>query len=82
MMRRPRELAGRQSGQTYDAAESLVVIYSYGDFHAATKVVRSDDPGAKLEIDRDSCVPANKVAAFFQKSLRRSRRRAHRAVEN
>jgi MFS transporter, SP family, solute carrier family 2 (myo-inositol transporter), member 13 len=45
---------------------SLVVIYSYGDFRAATKVVRSDDPAAApLEITRDSCVPANKVVAFF-----------------
>ncbi len=45
---------------------SLVVIYSYGDFRAATKVVRSDDPSAQpIEITRESCVPANKVVAFF-----------------
>jgi MFS transporter, SP family, solute carrier family 2 (myo-inositol transporter), member 13 len=45
---------------------SLVVIYSYGDFRAATKVVRSDDQAAKpLEMTRESCVPANKVVAFF-----------------
>lgn len=45
---------------------SLVVIYSYGDFRAATKAVRSDDQAAKpLEITRESCVPANKVVAFF-----------------
>ena len=45
---------------------SLVVIYSYGDFRAATKVARSDDPAATpIEITRDSCVPANKVVAFF-----------------
>jgi MFS family permease len=45
---------------------SLVVIYSYGDFHAATKVARSDDQSAKpIEITRESCVPANKVVAFF-----------------
>jgi len=44
---------------------SLVVIYSYGDFRAATKVVRSDDKAAKpLEITRES-IPANKVVAFF-----------------
>ncbi len=47
-------------------ATSLVVIYSYGDFRAASQVVRSDDPGAKpIEIARDGCVPANKVVAFF-----------------
>jgi SP family myo-inositol transporter-like MFS transporter 13 len=45
---------------------SMVLIYSYGDFRAASQVVRSDDPAAKpIEITRDSCVPANKVVAFF-----------------
>ncbi|HKN71351.1 MAG TPA: MFS transporter [Terriglobales bacterium] len=45
---------------------SLVVIYSYGDFRAATRVARSDDKSAKpIEITRESCVPANKVVAFF-----------------
>ena len=45
---------------------SLVVIYSYGDFRAATKVARSNDKSAKpIEITRESCVPANKVVAFF-----------------
>ena len=45
---------------------SLVVIYSYGDFRAATKVARSDDKTATpIEITRESCVPANKVVAFF-----------------
>jgi SP family myo-inositol transporter-like MFS transporter 13 len=45
---------------------SLVVIYSCGDFRAATKVVRSDDVAAKpIEITRASCLPANKVVAFF-----------------
>ena len=55
-----------QSGKTIAQPKTLVVIYSYGDFHAATKVVRSDDPGAKLTIDRGSCVPDTKVAAFFK----------------
>ncbi|MGA9414440.1 MAG: MFS transporter [Terriglobales bacterium] len=45
---------------------SLVVIYSYGDFRASTKVARSNDKSAKpIEITRESCVPANKVVAFF-----------------
>ncbi|MGA8199384.1 MAG: MFS transporter, partial [Candidatus Sulfotelmatobacter sp.] len=45
---------------------SLVVIYSYGDFHASTKAARSDDTAATpIEITRESCVPANKVVAFF-----------------
>ncbi len=53
-----RALAGRPA--------TLVVIYSYGDFRAATTVVRSDDATAKpVEITRDSCLPPNKVVAFF-----------------
>lgn len=45
---------------------SLVVIYSYGDFSAASQAVRSDDPAAKpIEITRESAVPANKINAFF-----------------
>jgi len=45
---------------------SLIVIYSCGDFRAATKVARSDDSAAKpIEITRDGCLPANRVVAFF-----------------
>jgi MFS transporter, SP family, solute carrier family 2 (myo-inositol transporter), member 13 len=45
---------------------SLVVIYSYGDFRAATKAARSDETAATpIEITRESCVPPNKVVAFF-----------------
>jgi len=45
---------------------TLVMIYSYGDFRAATPAIRSDDPGAKpIDITRDSCVPTSKVVAFF-----------------
>ena len=45
---------------------SLSIIYSYGDYRAATKVARSDDMTAKpVEITRESSVPANKVVAFF-----------------
>jgi len=47
-------------------ATSLSIIYSYGDFRAASKVARSDDLAAKpIEIARDSTIPANKVVAFF-----------------
>jgi hypothetical protein len=46
---------------------SLAIIYSYGDFTAATSYVRSDDAGAApIQITRESCVPANKVEAFFK----------------
>ena len=67
------ELAGTLLNSSGDAARrvggrptSLVVIYSYGDFRAATKAARSDDTAATpIEIARESCVPANKVVAFF-----------------
>jgi MFS family permease len=53
-------------GSASTNATTLIVIYSYGDFRAATAAVRSDDPGAKaLEIKRGACVPDTKVAAFF-----------------
>lgn len=46
---------------------SLVIIYSYGDFTAATNVARSDDPAAPaIKITRESCVPANKLEAFVK----------------
>ncbi|MEG9435911.1 MFS transporter [Edaphobacter sp. HDX4] len=46
---------------------SLAVIYSYGDFTAATSFVRSDDPSAApIQIDRASAVPTNRVEAFFK----------------
>ena len=45
---------------------SMIIIYSYGDFRSATAVVRSDDATAKpIEITRESCIPKNKVIAFF-----------------
>ncbi len=45
---------------------SMIVIYSYGDFRAASQAVRSDDPAAKpIEITRESGVPDSKVKAFF-----------------
>jgi MFS family permease len=46
---------------------SLAVIYSYGDFTAATSIVRSDDRGAApIQISRENCVPNTKVEAFFK----------------
>ncbi len=66
------KLAGTLLGAGGDFARrlgdrtTLVVIYSYGDFHAATKAARSDDTAATpIAITRESCVPANKVVAFF-----------------
>ena len=59
-------LLGASGNSDSGRPTSLAVIYSYGDFRAASQVVRSDDPAAKpIEITRDSCVPPNKVVAFF-----------------
>jgi SP family myo-inositol transporter-like MFS transporter 13 len=67
------ELADKLLAEKGDAGKAIsgkpatmIVIYSYGGFRAATKVVRSDDKTAKtFEISRESCVPPNKVVAFF-----------------
>ena len=49
-----------------DQSTSLVVIYSCGDFRAASPAARSDDQAGKpIEITRESCVPENRVKAFF-----------------
>ncbi len=62
--------SGQAGNQLTGKPTSLSVIYSFGDFHAASKVVRSDDVAAKpVEIDRGSTVPANKVVAFFSNPL-------------
>ena len=46
---------------------SLSIIYSYGGFTASTSYARSGDPAAApIQISRASCVPANKVEAFFK----------------
>jgi MFS transporter, SP family, solute carrier family 2 (myo-inositol transporter), member 13 len=45
---------------------ALTIIYSYGDFSASTPVVRSNQPQtAVVNLERSSCVPANRVLAFF-----------------
>ncbi|HEX4758385.1 MAG TPA: MFS transporter [Terracidiphilus sp.] len=59
--------AGYTGSEIQSNRASLAIIYSYGDFTAATSFVRSDDPAAlPIEITRDTCVPANKVEAFFK----------------
>ncbi len=58
-------LLGEKSAVPASQPQTLIIIYSYGDFRAATKVVRSTDKTATLKIDRGSCVPANQGVAFF-----------------
>jgi MFS transporter, SP family, solute carrier family 2 (myo-inositol transporter), member 13 len=86
------DLADRLLGRDGDDAgvetrgpTSLVVIYSYGDFRTTTKVVRSDEAAVKpIEITRESCVPANKVTAFFRNPFANldASRRAGLTIEN
>jgi MFS transporter, SP family, solute carrier family 2 (myo-inositol transporter), member 13 len=60
-----------QAGHAGDAIQasraSLTVIYAYGDFTAATNVLRSDaTAGYAVQIRRASCVPENRIEAFFK----------------
>ena len=64
---------GDSGGTIQSDRASLAIIYSYGDFTAATSYVRSDDPAAApIEMTRASCVPSNAVEAFFKNPLGRS----------
>ncbi|HJV48039.1 MAG TPA: MFS transporter [Geothrix sp.] len=56
--------AGTAGAQVAGKPSTLIVIYSYGDFRAATKVVRSSDLGAAIAITRESCVPRDKAGAL------------------
>ncbi len=61
---------GSAAGQIEGNRASLAIIYSYGDYTAATSFVRSDDPAAApIQITRASAVPANKVESFFKNPL-------------
>ncbi len=58
---------GGNSGLIRADRASFAIIYSYGDFTSSTSFVRSDDAAAApLKITRASCVPDNKVKAFFE----------------
>lgn len=61
-------LAGGASDSTgLPPPKNLIIIYSYGDFRAATAVRRSNDSDkTPVQISRAGCLPPNKVAAFFQ----------------
>jgi MFS transporter, SP family, solute carrier family 2 (myo-inositol transporter), member 13 len=59
--------AGATGKEIDGSRASLAVIYSYGDFTAATDFVRSDDAAAApVAITRTSCVPANRIEALFK----------------
>jgi MFS transporter, SP family, solute carrier family 2 (myo-inositol transporter), member 13 len=59
--------AGHMGNEIDAGRASLAIIYSYGDFTAATSFVRSDDAAsAPIAIARASCVPSNKIEALFK----------------
>ena len=61
------EASGPESRDIQAGRASLVIIYSYGDFTGSTNVVRSDDPAAAaVQVNRESCVPANRLEAFLK----------------
>jgi MFS family permease len=55
--------AGRDTALAQKPA-TLVTIYSYGGFRAATRVVRSTDTLADFSITRESCVPKDRAGAL------------------
>jgi MFS family permease len=58
---------GNAASQIDSRRASLAIIYSYGNFTAATSFVRSDDPAAApIQISRANCVPANRIEALFK----------------
>jgi MFS family permease len=61
------ESSGLRSDEIQTDRSSLAIIYSYGDYTAATSFVRSDDPSAPpIKITREGSLPSNKVEAFFK----------------
>ena len=61
---------GSAGQQIASGRASLAIIYSYGDFTASTSYARSgDSAAAPIRITRASCVPANKVEAFFKNPI-------------
>ena len=61
-----RQTSSQLGGKLGDQPTTLVVIYSFGAFSAATPATRSDVASKPIEISRESCVPANKVISFFK----------------
>jgi MFS family permease len=58
---------GYTGGAISSNRASLAIIYSYGDFTAATSFVRSDDSAAEpIQITRATCVPSNSIEAMFK----------------
>ena len=58
---------GYAGGRIDSRRASLAIIYSYGDFTAATDFARSDDAAATpVAITRANCLPSNRVESLFK----------------
>jgi MFS family permease len=57
-------LSAGQDAALAQKPSTLIAIYSYGGFRAATKVVRSTDTLSDFAITRESCVPKDKAGAI------------------
>ncbi len=58
--------SGRTGKPLIGVPTSLTVIYAYGGFRAVTPVAAStDETAVPLQLTRNSCVPQNRVLAFF-----------------
>ena len=58
--------SGSSGSRISSSRASLAVIYSCGDYTAATSFVRSDDAAASLHLSRASCLPTNAVEALLK----------------
>lgn len=64
---RAKGAGGFQIARIDSSRASMAIIYSYGDFTAATNFVRSDDAAAApIQISRANCIPANRIQALFK----------------
>jgi len=62
--------SGYTGSEISTSRASLAVIYSCGDYTAATTIARSDDgAAAPLRVSREDCLPANAVEAFLKNPL-------------
>jgi MFS family permease len=58
--------ATRSLGVTPSGAQSLWVVYSYGDFTGSTTPVQLGDSAAAIDVNRSAALPGGKVEAFFR----------------
>jgi MFS family permease len=60
------EQATRSLGVTNAGAQSLWIVYSYGDFTGSTTPVALGDSAAAVDVNRGAALPGGKVESFFR----------------